>query len=254
MAKPEQTEKPTAKRLGEARSKGRVAKSAEIAPALVFVAAVCILHFGFVFWLQHIESLMLTSFNHIASHQPINMFSAWNYFRVGFAPMAPLLTIIFGFALVIGYVGNVLQFGFVFALGSIRPNFAKLNPIAGMKSILFSKSTAVQLAKQLLKLFAVAVIIFSAIHGQLAMIFNTARNSPYDWVIVIENLIYTVALRFSLFLVAMALLDLVYQRWNFEDSMKMSKGEVKDEQRSSEGEPEAKQAVKNRRAPPRANA
>ncbi len=54
---------------------------------------------------------------------------------------------------------------------------------------------------KLLKLFAVAVIIFSAIHGQMAMIFNTARNSPYDWVIVIEDLIYTVALRFALFLV-----------------------------------------------------
>lgn len=246
MAKPEQTEKPTAKRLGEARSKGRIAKSAEIAPALVFVAAVVILHFGFVFWLQHIESLMLTSFKHIASHQAINIFSAWDYFRVGFAPMGPMLTMIFGFALVLGYVGNVLQFGFVFAIGSIKPNFGKLNPIAGMKSILFSKSTAVQLAKQLLKLFAVVAIIASAIHGQLGMIFNTARNSPYDWVIVVENLIYTVALRFSLFLVGMALLDLVYQKWNYEDSMKMSKAEVKDEQKSSEGSPEAKQAVRGR--------
>jgi flagellar biosynthesis protein FlhB len=152
----------------------------------------------------------------------------------------------FSFALVLGILGNVLQFGFIFALGSIKPRFSKLNPLNGMKSILFSKSTAVQLAKQIIKLAAVAGIIFMAVHGSLPTIFNSARNSPRDWIVVIENLIYTVALRFALFLLAMALLDLAYQKHQFEDSMKMSKGEVKDEQRSSEGAPEAKQAVKNR--------
>jgi flagellar biosynthetic protein FlhB len=246
MAKPEQTEKATPKRLGEARGQGRVAKSVEVAPALVFVAGVVILHFGFTAWLNHIYNLMQMSFTHVASHQTINIFSAWNFFRIGFGPMAPLLIMIFSFAVVLGYVGNVLQFGFVFALGSIKPRFSKLNPINGLRNVLFSKSTAVQLAKQIIKLLAVAVIIYSAVHGQLATIFNAARNSPHDWVVVIEGLIYTVALRFSLFLVAMALLDLCYQRWQFEDSMKMSKAEVKDEQRSAEGAPEAKQAVKNR--------
>lgn len=246
MAKPEQTEKATPKRLGEARSQGRVAKSVEVAPAMVFVTSVVILHFGFKFWLAHIYNLMLVNFSHVAAHQPINIFSTWNYFRLGFAPMTPLLIMIFSFAVALGYIGNVLQFGFVFSIGSIKPRFSKLNPMSGLKSILFSKSTAVQLAKQIIKLLAVAAIIFNAVNGQLATIFNTARNSPYDWILVVENLIYTVALRFSLFLVAMALLDLCYQRWQFEDSMKMSKGEVKDEQRSSEGAPEAKQAVKNR--------
>ncbi|HTX02940.1 MAG TPA: flagellar biosynthesis protein FlhB [Candidatus Acidoferrales bacterium] len=246
MARPEQTEKPTPKRLNEARSQGRVAKSVEIAPALVFVISVVILHFGFTAWLNHIYNLMQSNFTHLGTHQEINIFSAWNYFRQGFAPLTPLLIMIFAFALVIGYVGNVLQFGFLFTLGSIKPKFSKLNPLNGLRNVLFSKQTAVQLAKQLIKLFAVAFIIFIAVHGQMVEIYNTARNSPHDWIVIIEGLIYTIALRFALFLVAMALLDLVYQRWQFEESMKMSKAEVKDEQRSSEGAPEAKQAVKNR--------
>jgi flagellar biosynthesis protein FlhB len=246
MPRPEQTEKATPKRLGEARGQGRVAKSVEVAPSLVFVVAVVVLHFGFANWLNHIYALMLVNFTHIGTHQEINIFSAWNYFCIGFATMTPLLFMLFAFALIIGYVGNVLQFGFLFTLGSIKPKFSKLNPINGLKNVLFSKQTAVQLAKQLLKLFAVVAIIFGAVHGQMAMIYNTARHSPHDWIITIEGLIYTIALRFALFLVAMALLDLCYQRWQFEDSMKMSKAEVKDEQRSSEGAPEAKQAVKNR--------
>jgi len=246
MARPEQTEKPTPKRLGEARSSGRVAKSTEIAPALVFLAAVLILHFGFTVWLDNIYHLMLTMFTHIGTHQPINIFSAWNYFRIGFAPLVPLLTFIFGVALLIGYFANVLQFGFLFALKSIRPNFGKLNPLGGLRSVLISKQTAVTFGKQIIKLIAVAMIIFMALQSQMATIYNTARNSPHDWITVIEGLIYAVALRFALFLVAMAFLDLVYQRWQYQDSLKMSKAEVKDEQRSQEGAPEAKQAVKQR--------
>ncbi|MGA3037678.1 MAG: flagellar biosynthesis protein FlhB [Vulcanimicrobiaceae bacterium] len=246
MARPEQTEKATPKRLSQARSSGRVAKSVEVAPALVFILAVVILHFGFTTWLNHIYSLMQDSFTHIGTHQPINIFSAWSYFRVGFAPLTPLLITIFCLALLVGYLANVAQFGFLFALGSIKPKFSKLNPINGLQNILFSKQTAISLAKQLIKLFAVICIVFMAVHGQMATLYNTARNSPHDWIIVIEGLIYTIALRFALFLLAMALLDLAYQRWQYADSMKMSKAEVKDEQRSSEGAPEAKQAVKNR--------
>ncbi|HEY1729809.1 MAG TPA: flagellar biosynthesis protein FlhB [Candidatus Baltobacteraceae bacterium] len=246
MARPEQTEKATPKRRGQARSQGRVAKSVEVAPAMVFIAAIMILHFGFMSWLGHIYSLMLVSISHVGTHQPVNIFSAWVMFREGFAPLAGLLTMIFSVALLLGVLGNVLQFGFMFSLGSIKPKFSKLNPLNGLKSVLLSKQTAVQLAKQLIKLFAVAFIIFGVVHSQIATIFNAARNSPHDWIIVIENMIYSIALRFSLFLLAMALLDLVYQRWQFEDSMKMTKAEVKDEMRSAEGSPEAKQAVKAR--------
>jgi flagellar biosynthetic protein FlhB len=246
MARPEQTEKPTPKRISEARSSGRVAKSAEVAPALVFLLGVVILHFGFMWWLNSVYSLMQVSFTHIASHQDYNIYSAIGFFHKGLGPLLPLLTLFFFFALIIGYVANVLQFGFIFALSAVKPKFSKLNPIAGIRGVLFSKQTAVSFAKQILKLGAVAFIIFLAIHSQLPTIYNAARNSPHDWMIVIEALIYNVALRFALFLVAMAFLDLLYQRHQFEDSLKMSKAEVKDEQRSQEGAPEAKQAVKQR--------
>lgn len=63
---------------------------------------------------------------------------------------------------------------------------------------------------------------------------------------VIEGLIYGISIRFALFLVAMAMLDFAYQRWQYEDSLKMSKAEVKDEMRSQEGSPEVKGAVKQR--------
>ncbi|MGH7661500.1 MAG: flagellar biosynthesis protein FlhB [Vulcanimicrobiaceae bacterium] len=246
MARPEQTEKPTPKRRGEARSSGRVARSAEIAPAFVLLAAVMILHLGFTLWLNNVYVLLQTSFNHIASEDTVNMHSAWGYFARGFMPLAPILTFIFCAALLIGYMANVLQFGFLFTLQSIKPRFSKLNPMSGIANIMFSKQTAVSLAKQLLKLFAVSFIIFLTVKDNLPSIWNSARNSPHDWMVVIEGIIYGIAIRFALFLLAMAMLDFAYQRWQYEESMKMSKAEVKDEHRSQEGSPEAKAAVKQR--------
>lgn len=246
MARPEQTEKPTPKRLGEARAKGRVPRSAEVAPAFVFLASVVILHFGFMYWLGDVYRLMQISFTHIAKEDTVNIYSAWGYFEVGFAPLGPMLAFVFFSAVLIGVAANILQFGFLFTLNSIKPNFGKLNPLAGIQNVLVSRQTFIQLAKTLLKLFACAFIIVMAVHNALPTIYNSAHNSPHDWMITIEGLIYAVALRFALFLVAMALLDLVYQRWQYEDTLKMSKAEVKDETRQAEGAPEAKQAVRNR--------
>lgn len=246
MARPEQTEKPTPKRRGEARTSGRVARSAELAPAFVLLAAVVILHFGFTFWLNSVYVLLQSSFDHIASEDPVNIHSAWGYFARGFMPLFPILGFVFFAALLIGYLTNVLQFGFLFSLQSIKPKFSKLNPIAGISNIMLSKQTLVQLAKQLLKLIAVSFIIFLTVKDNLPTIWNSARNSPHDWIVVIEGLIYGIAIRFALFLLAMAMLDYAYQRWQFEDSLKMSKAEVKDEMRSQEGSPEVKGAVKQR--------
>src|SRR5579872_2670072 len=136
MARPEQTEKPTPKRRGEARGMGRVARSAEIAPAFVLLVAVMILHFGFTFWLNSVYVLLQSSLNHIASEDPVNMHSAWGYFARGFVPLIPFLGLIFFAALLIGYLTNVLQFGFLFSLSAIKPKFGKLNPLAGISNIM----------------------------------------------------------------------------------------------------------------------
>ena len=74
----------------------------------------------------------------------------------------------------------------------------------------------VQLGKQILKLFAVCFIIFMAVHDNLPMIYNSAHNSPHDWMIAIEGThLRGRRFAFSLFLVAVALLDFAYQRWQY---------------------------------------
>jgi flagellar biosynthetic protein FlhB len=156
-----------------------------------------------------------------------------------------LVLVIFTVAFVIGIVANIAQFGFLFTFKSIKPNFGKLNPIAGVQNI-FGKRIFVQLGKQLLKLFFVGIIIYNEIASNLSYFVIVGQSTPGAIVDLTMNLIYAIAWKFGMLLVVVGLIDYAYERWSLEQSLKMSKAEIKDEYRQSEGNPEAKGAMKKR--------
>ncbi|MBV8074324.1 MAG: flagellar biosynthesis protein FlhB [Candidatus Eremiobacteraeota bacterium] len=246
MARPEATEKPTPKRRGEAKKKGQVPRSSEVAPAFVFLVAVVILHLGFWFWVTDMAQLMKIAFSGIKVHGEVNNWTVWTLFSQYFSIVAPLFTVLFAVALVVGYAANVAQFGFLFNTSLLRPKFSKLNPLTGIRNVLISKQTFINLAKQVAKLLAVVSIIVMTVKDNLPTVYNSARNSPHDWMVSVEGLVYTVAWRFALFLLALALLDYAFQRWQLEESLKMTRTEIKDEMRQAESSPEAKNEVRQR--------
>jgi flagellar biosynthetic protein FlhB len=246
MARPEATEKATPKRRQEARGRGQVPRSSELATAFVLLTAFIILHAGFIAWGDTVAITMRAWFTHLAPMQPVTIYSAWGFYVRAFSALIPFLIVIFVAAVAVAYAANVLQFGFLFTAYSIRPKFSKLNPLTGIQNILFSPQTLVSLAKQILKLGAVAMIIFFTVKDDLPTIYNSARNAPHDWLVSIEGITFNIAIRFALFLVAVALLDYAYQRYQLEQSLKMSRTEVKDEQRQQESSPEIRQQVRQR--------
>ena len=148
MAKPEQTEKATPKRVGEARQRGQIARSPDIGGALIFLIIIITLHLSFVptFTLAaHSFAVALGSAN---GRVPINIHSAWGLFARGFAAYSSLLMIAFLGALVIAVVANILQFGFLFAPEMLKPKFSKLNPLPGFKRVFFSTQTLANLANR----------------------------------------------------------------------------------------------------------
>lgn len=246
MAKPEQTEKATPKRQGEARSRGQVARSPDIGGALIFLVIIITLHVSFVptFTLAaHAFAVAIQSAN---GREPLNIQSVWGLFARGFAAFSALMTIAFIAAMVIALVSNVLQFGFLFAPRLLLPKFNKLNPFPGIMRLFFSKSTLVQLAKQVGKVSVVFVIVISMMHDQFTMFYQLAHASPSDLVLYIEGLAYGIGIRFGLLLFVIGIADYFWARHQLADSLKMTKTEVKDEHRQQEGNPEVKQAVKQR--------
>jgi flagellar biosynthesis protein FlhB len=134
----------------------------------------------------------------------------------------------------------------LFSPNVLKPKFSKLNPLEGFKRIFFSPQTLVQLGKQLLKLSAVALIVYLGIHDRLTMLYDTAKFSPHDLMEQTEGTLFAIALRFGIFLLVLAFADYMWERHRLAESLKMTKTEVKDEHRQQEGNPEMKGALKQR--------
>jgi flagellar biosynthesis protein FlhB len=245
MAKPEQTERATPKRRQEARERGQVPRSSDLAGAVIFLSVVLLLHAFFTPMLDGLQSSSSSYFSAIAQNGDLTFGSVSRLFIQASSGVGFVVLVVFAAALAAGIIANLLQFGFIFTAVPFRWNFAKLNPINGFKNI-FSKRIGVNLAKQLLKLGAVFVIVYTTIAGNLGLFAQVGQSTPAGVVNLTFDVIFGVAWKFGLLLVVVGLLDYAYERWQLEENLKMTKQEVKDEWRQSEGNPEAKGALKKR--------
>lgn len=245
MARPEQTEKATPKRREEARGRGQVAKSSDLAGAAVFLAGVFVLHALMPLALGSLARTVQEILWRIHEHQDFTVNSVWMLFARGFGSMALLIGVLFAVAAVAAIGVNLLQTGVVVSFTPIAPSFSKINPLSGFQR-LFSKTVFVNLAKQLLKLGAVLVIIYMSVAGNTGTLLMLGELSPQNLMGFVGNLIFSIGWKFGMLLLIVGLMDFAYEKWQFEENLKMSKQEVKDEYRQSEGNPEAKGALKRR--------
>ncbi|MDQ6925773.1 MAG: flagellar biosynthesis protein FlhB [Candidatus Eremiobacteraeota bacterium] len=246
MARPDATEKATPKRKREARQRGQVARSHDIGGSAIFFAIVISLHVGFLAAIDAGAQAFMVALSHAGSHDELTIRSIGGLFLRSIMPYSPLLAMAFASGVVLAVVANVLQFGLLFSPQLIAPKFSKLNPASGLKRIFFSPQTLVQLAKQLLKLTIVVMICWFGVKDNLTMLYALAHASPHDIIVTVEGVVYGIGVKVGLLLLALGIADYIWEKRRLEQSLKMTKTEVRDEHKQSEGNPEAKQALRNR--------
>src|SRR5690348_12464398 len=196
MARPEQTEKATPKRREEARGRGQVAKSSDLAGAAVFLAGVFVLHALMPLALGSLARTVQEILWRIHEHQDFTVNSVWMLFARGFGSMALLIGVLFAVAAVAAIGVNLLQTGVVVSFTPITPSFNKINPLSGFQR-LFSKTVFVNLAKQLLKLGAVLVIIYTSVAGNTGTLLMLGELSPSNLMGFVGNLIFSIGWKFG---------------------------------------------------------
>ena len=251
MARPEQTEKATPKRKREARERGQIARSADIGGSVIFLAIVFALHAGFMTTLGSAAQAFTIAVSNAGTHEPITVRSTMMMFLHAALPYSSFILLAFSAAVGLAILANVLQFGLLFAPKLIVPKFSKLNPASGLKRLFFSPQTFIQLAKQLLKLSIVILICWMGVKDNLTSLYALAHASPHDIILFVEGIVYGIGIRVGLLLLVLGIADYIWEKKRLEGSLKMSKTEVRDEHRQSEGNPESKAALRNRQ---RANA
>jgi flagellar biosynthetic protein FlhB len=145
----------------------------------------------------------------------------------------------------IAFISDLVQVGFKPTTKPLKPKFSKLNPISGMKKI-FSTRKLFELAKSILKLAVMAVVIYSFLTGRTESLFLLYDMPLSQAIGLMGNLIISLGLRIAAAYMVIAFIDLIYQRRKFTKDMMMTKQEVKDEFKNSEGDPAVKSAQKRR--------
>jgi flagellar biosynthetic protein FlhB len=245
MAKPGQTEKPSEKRKSDARKKGQIARSPDIGSAAVFIAIVVALHTGFNATVASAAQAFTIAFEHMGRPQELTIHSVIGLGVQNLTPYIGILLMTFGGAVVIGIAANVAQFGLLFSPHMLKPSFGKINPLTGF-SRMFSPQTLVQLLKQLAKLSVVATIVYTQVNDRMPLFYALAHASPMAVASTVEDTLYGIGIRFGVLLLILGCVDYAWEKWRLEQSLMMSKTEIKEESKQAEGSPEAKGAVKQR--------
>lgn len=244
MSAEERTEQATPRRRQEARRRGQVARSVELSSVTVFLAVVMVLKAVSEGALQGaMESVRfaLSNLNHTEFSPALALSFAWGCLSYGAKAFLPVV----GVAMLVGVVVNLLQVGVMFTAEPLAPNWARLNPLAGFAR-LFSRRAFVEATKTLLKVLLIGWLAFSAVRADAAMLLRTGEIDPLMVLMLVGQLVYKMAWRVGLAMLVLAVLDYGFQRWEYEKSLRMTKEEVKQEMKQTEGDPQVKSRIRAR--------
>ncbi|QQS35492.1 MAG: flagellar biosynthesis protein FlhB [Ignavibacteriales bacterium] len=239
----EKTEQPTSKKLQEARDKGQVAKSMEINSFAIFTSGLL---------------LVLISQSHLGtqmSEMSIKIFNSLDVLELnanmiqGYAAQALAFFVItigpvFAGIFVVALIAGISQVGFKISVKALKPKFNKLNPINGIKSLFFSSRSFVEFGKALAKLTVIGLFTY-------LVLYDFVINSPSLTDLTVSEIVsylldaaYSFLWKVALVFAAIAAIDFLYQRKKFNKDMMMTKQEVKEEFKQSEGDPLIKSRIK----------
>jgi len=238
----EKTEDPTEKRLKESRDEGQVARSKELDTlAVVMCAAVGLFTFGPTMFGLLVD-LMTYNFSferadiYATDSMGIHLIESVN---IGLKVLAPLFFVLF----VASIVGPIMLGGWLFSSKSLMPKASRMNPLSGLKRM-FSLKALVELLKALAKFLVVltmALMVLAFFENQLLEL----DSEPLPDAIGHSMWILAMALLFlACSLILIAAVDVPFQVWDNKQKMKMTKQEVRDEFKDSEGKPEVKGRIR----------
>jgi flagellar biosynthetic protein FlhB len=240
----ERTERATAKRRMEARKQGQVALSREVPSALILIAVLGVFYFAGSRVLEDLTRLFGEFFGqlHTTRLRTVNDAAALisALFRSCFLLLAPMVLPL----LVAGVAGNVLQIGFEIHAEPLAPKLSKLNPLAGLKRIV-SMRGLVELVKSLVKVLFIGAIAWSVVSGYLADFPTLVRRDIAGIWEFTHTAAYRILFYVCLATVVLAVLDYAYQRWQHEENLKMTKQEIRDERKQTEGDPQIKSRIRS---------
>lgn len=239
------TEDPTGKKLDEARKKGMIGRSMDLNSALVLLAGTTLIWKFSDRLVQGMKNAMVESFMAIGNFEDIPgmLQDMGRQGMIGILWM--LMPIVLGITLV-SVTATIVQGGFNWSWEPLGPNFGKVFGLGGFKK-LFSPNSFIEIGKGVVKMFIVAVIAYMVVSSHYEQYLALADMSLSQFCSMLFSVSLEVVFKSTAVLLMLGVGDLVYQKWKTKKELKMSKTEVKDEARQSDGDPHVKGKIRSMR-------
>ena len=240
------TEEPTGRKLSQAREQGNVIQSQEVKTAVMLLGILVVVWLIAPFTMAQIKPMMASLLEHsyllhADTEGELSLLSFEILSRIGLFLLLPL-----GFLMLVGFLSSVGQTGWLLTLSKIQPDLNKLNPIAGLQRM-FSSRTVVELLKSTAKLILVGTIVTTIMMPQMKQLELLPSMEIPAIMGYLHHILIKLIFVIVLCVVVIAAADYFYQRFTFLKKMRMTKQEVKDEGKQTEGDPLIKSRMRSLR-------
>jgi flagellar biosynthesis protein FlhB len=251
----DKTEEPTPKKLADARTKGYVAKSQDLITSLHLIMCILVFFFFAGFMFRKIAALNAAVFLNLNfNFADLNILKSM--VNAGLLEMLHTLLPLFVVVIVISFVMNILQTGFIFSSYPLTPKWNKLNIFnTNNYEHNFGSPAIVRLGFGITRLQIVLLLSWLVPSQEAFHIFSLGKGTAQDMLVYIKKIAILVSLGIAVGYLFIAVGDFFYQKWAFNRKMRMSKREVKDELKQTEGDVNIKIKIRSSmRAKAQANA
>ncbi len=238
------TEKASPKRRKDERKKGNVYKSQDVVNALTILVAFVALDKLLPYIYKYMSQNMYKYLTSIKTVTEITVDSAMDIFKDCCLALVytagPLMLIL----LLVGVLATGAQTKFLFSKEALKPKFSHLNPISGIKKM-FSLRAVVELLKSIIKAAIIGAVIYSYYKSIATDVVKLMSLDIMSAVSFVLKSVYSLVIKLSIAFIAISIFDYLYQWWEYERNIKMTKQEVKEEYKQTEGDPVVRGRIKD---------
>jgi flagellar biosynthetic protein FlhB len=240
------TEQPTSRRLDKAREQGNVLQSQEVKTAAMLTAMLVVVWLGLPVLINLLKNYLAGMIDHL--HE-IRIESAKDLVQLGtdiVLHMMLALAVPFAIMIAVAFASSLGQTGFMLVLEKLAPDFSKVNPLAGLKRI-FSMHSVVELIKSVAKLTLVGVGCYMFLKPRVKELELLMSMDLISVVVYIQQTLVKLIMAVVIMMLVLAGGDWFYQRFTFMKNLRMSRQEIKDENKDTEGDPMIKSRLRSLR-------
>lgn len=235
----ERSEEATPKRMQEAREEGNIAKSADASAALMLLIATIGLAAGLEPMLAAFAEMIRAAFDPVTSIDAADPTRLDDVTRPILSSFAWLTLVILAVAFVAAWLVHAWQVGFLISTRALAPKLERLNPISGAGRLL-GKHGITKTGFDITKLVVVGTVAYITIADLVRKIVTLPAFEPQTAALVAAGMLFDLAIRIAIALLVLGAIDYFVQQWKHKAELRMTKQQVKEEYKQSEGDPEVK--------------